>query len=192
MKVRLVGTGTRPLLMHNVRLASPLNPFAKQLKALNSKRVKTDEDRLAIARVEWEGGLYWSEGIGPYMPGANVFASLIGGARLLKAGKKVERGVDLTEVELPLLYRGPRGIADLWGNGESEYVDLRPVKVQTSRVDRCRPIFREWSFECELIVDPAVMEFDEFCAVAANAGQFEGLGDYRRLNGRYAVEVEQI
>jgi hypothetical protein len=192
MKVRLVGTGTRPMLMHNVQLASPLNKFAKQLKSLNSKRVKTDEDRLAIARVEWEGGLYWSEGLGPHIPGANVFASLIGGARLIKAGRKVERGVDLAELELPLIYRGPRDIPSLWGNGESEFVDVRPVKVQTSRVDRCRPIFREWSFETELVIDPAVMEFDEFVTVAQNAGQFEGLGDYRRLHGRYTVQVEQI
>lgn len=192
MKVRLTGTGTRPLLMHNVQLASPLNRYAKQLKALNSKRVKTDEDRLAIARVEWEGGLYWADAIGPYIPGANVFASLIGGARLIKAGRKVERGVDLAELELPLIYRGPRDIESLWGAGDSEYVDVRPVKVQTSRVDRCRPIFREWSFETELVIDPSVIEFDEFTTVCQNAGQFEGLGDYRRLHGRYAVQIEQI
>jgi hypothetical protein len=40
MKLRMTCTGTRPLLMHNVRLASPLDPYAKRLKALNSKKVK--------------------------------------------------------------------------------------------------------------------------------------------------------
>ena len=40
MKVRLTATGTRPLIMHNVRLASPLNPFAKKLKELNAKFTK--------------------------------------------------------------------------------------------------------------------------------------------------------
>ena len=110
MKVRLTGTGTRPLLVHNVRLASPLNAYAKRLKSLNSKRVKTDEDRLEIARTEWEGSLYHDEELGPYVPGPNLFASLIGGARLLKAGKKVERGVSVTDLYMPLLYRGPRDI----------------------------------------------------------------------------------
>jgi hypothetical protein len=192
VKVRLTGQGTRPLLMHNVRLASPLNPYAKQLKALNAKRVKTDEDRLEIARVEWEGGLYWMDGIGPYIPGPNLLASLIGGARLLKAGKKVERGVTVDGIEFPLIYRGPRDIDALWGGGESEYVDVRTVKVQTSKVDRCRPIFREWAFEAELLLDPKVIEPEEFRAVADNAGQFEGLGDYRRMFGRFNATVEAL
>jgi len=190
MKIRLTGKGTRPLIMHNVRLASPLNPYAKQLKALNSKRVKTDEDRLEIARVEWEGGLYWLEGIGPYIPGANLFASLIGGARLLKAGKKVERGVSVDGIEFPLIYRGPREIELLWNGGESEFIDVRPVKVQTSKVDRCRAIFRDWAFEADLTIDQKVLEIDEFRAVADNAGRFEGLGDYRRLFGRYEAAIE--
>jgi len=190
MKIRLTGKGTRPLIMHNVRLASPLNPYAKQLKALNSKRVKTDEDRLEIARVEWEGGLYWLEGIGPYIPGANLFASLIGGARLLKAGKKVERGVSVDGIEFPLIYRGPREIEPLWNGGESEFIDVRPVKVQTSKVDRCRAIFRDWAFEADLTIDQKVLEIDEFRAVADNAGRFEGLGDHRRLFGRYEAAIE--
>lgn len=192
MKVRLTGTGTRPLIMHNVRLASPLNSYAKQLKALNSKRVKTDEDRMEIARVEWEGGLYWDEAVGPYIPGPNLFASLIGGARLLKAGKKVERGVSVTDLVLPLVYRGPRDVETLWGGGESEYVDVRTVKVQTSKVDRCRPVFRDWAFEAELLLDPKVIELEEFRAVADNAGQFEGLGDYRRMYGRFSVRVDPL
>lgn len=192
MKVRLVGTGTRPLLMHNVRLASPLNAYAKKLKALNSKRVKTDEDRLEIARVEWEGGLYFDEAVGPYIPGANLFASLIEGARLLKAGKKIERGLSVTELVLPLIYRGPRDINSLWGNGESEHVDMQMAKVQTSRVERCRAIFREWSFEAELLLDPSIIEFAEFEAVANNAGAFSGLGDYRKLYGRYSVQVQLL
>lgn len=192
MKVRLTGKGTRPLIMHNVRLASPLNSYAKRLKALNSKRIKTDEDRMEIARVEWEGGLYWEPAIGPYIPGPNALASLIGGARLLKAGKKVERGVIVEGLEFPLIYNGPRDIESLWGDGESEYVDVRPVKVQTSRVDRCRAIFREWIFEAELTLDPKIIELDEFRTVAENAGRFEGLGDYRRLYGRYTAELEVL
>lgn len=192
MKVRLTGTGTRPLLVHNVRLASPLNAYAKRLKALNSKRVKTDEDRLEIARVEWEGSLYHDEELGPYIPGPNLFASLIGGARLLKAGKKVERGVSVTDLYMPLLYRGPRDIEEMWGNGESDFVDLRTVVVQRAKVDRCRPIFRDWKFEAEILLDPSVIELEEFTQVCQNAGQFEGLGDYRRMYGRYESEVERL
>lgn len=193
MKVRMTATGTRPLIVHNVQLASPLNAYAKRLKALNSKRVKTEEDRLDIARVEFEGSLYYDDTLGPYLPGPNLFASLIGGARLTRAGKKVERGLVVSDFMLPLIYRGPRDIEGLWAaGGSTEFVDLRSVVVQRQKVDRCRPIFRTWAVESELIVDPKVLELDELREIAKNAGQMEGVGDYRRAYGRYDVEIEQL
>jgi hypothetical protein len=192
VKVRLVATGTRPLILHNVQLASPLNRYAKELKRLNGKRVKTDEDRLEIARVEWEGSLYFDPEVGPYMPGPNVFRSLIGGARLTKAGKKIERGVMVTDLVLPLIYKGPRDIASLWGGGESEFVDVRTVVVQRAKVDRCRPVFRQWAVEAELLIDPKVIDFDELAECARNAGEMEGLGDYRLMYGRYSSEITRL
>jgi hypothetical protein len=178
--------------MHNVQLASPLNAYAKRLKAMNAKRVKTDEDRLEIARVEWEGSLYFEPEIGPFIPGANMFRSLINGARLTKAGKKIERGVMVTELVLPLIYKGPRDIPTLWGKGESEYVDVRTVVIQRSKIDRCRPVFRQWAFEADCLIDPKVIDFDEFAEVAANAGEMEGIGDYRLMYGRYSVAVTPL
>lgn len=192
MKVRISATGTRPLLMHNVQLASPLNAFSKRLKAMNSKRIKTDEDRLEIAHVEWEGSLYFEPEIGPYIPGPNVFRSLINGARLTKAGKKIERGVMVTELVLPLIYKGPRDLVGLWSNGESEYVDVRTVVIQRSKIDRCRPVFRTWAFEADCLIDPKVIDLDEFAEVAANAGEMEGIGDYRLMYGRYSATVTPL
>lgn len=192
MKVRLTAKGTRPLLMHNVRLASPLNAYSKQLKALNAKRNKTDEDRLAVARVEFEGSLYFDPEVGPYIPGPNLLASLVEGGRLTKSGKKIERGVNVDDLVMPLIYRGPRDVEALWGGGESEYVDLRTVVVQRSKVDRCRPIFREWAFEAEILLDSAVIDLDEFRDVSANAGGMAGIGDYRRLYGRFSTEIEAL
>jgi hypothetical protein len=192
LKIRMTCTGTRPLLLHNVQLASPLNPYAKKLKALNSKRTKTDEDRLEVARVEFEGSLYFDPQLGPYMPGQNLFRSLIGGARLIKAGKKIERGVVIADFMLPLIYQGPRDVEGLWGGGESEFVDIRPVTVQRNKVDRCRPIFRDWLVEADVIVDPKAIEYDEFREVARLAGEMEGLGDFRTMYGRFAVEVSEV
>lgn len=192
MKLRITATGTRPLLMHNVRLASPLNPYAKRLKALNAKRVKTDDDRFEIAHVEWEGSFYFDEEVGPYVPGPSVYRSLIDGARLTKAGKKIERGVTMADLVHPLIYKGPRDLVGLWGNGESEYVDIRTARVGTSKIDRCRPIFRSWGFESDVLIDPKVIDFDEFKEVATNAGEMAGVGDYRLMYGRYSVEVTRL
>lgn len=192
MKLRIVCTGTRPLLLHNVRLASPLNEHAKKLKALNSKRVKTDDDRLDIARAEFEGSLYWDEEIGPYLPAQNLYAALRNGARITKAGKKIERGLVITDFMLPLIYRGPRSVEGLWADGSSKFVDVRSVVVQRNKVDRCRPIFPEWTVEAGLMIDPKVLDLAEFIEVAENAGAMEGVGDYRQMYGRFSVEIEQL
>lgn len=126
------------------------------------------------------------------MPGANLFACLIAGARLTKAGMKVERGVSITTFQMPLIYQGPRTITELWAGGESEYVDVRSVVVQRSKVDRCRPIFRQWAIEAEILLDTAVIEPDEFCDIARNAGAMAGLGDYRRMFGRFEAVVSEL
>lgn len=189
MKIHLTCVGTRPLLMHNIRLASPFDPYARQLKALNSKRNKTEEDRMEVARVEFEGSLYYDEELGPYLPGGNLFMCLIHGGRQSKSGKKVERGIVVTDFQLPLLYDGPRTIPDLWGSGTSRYVDIRSVTVGGSKIDRCRPIFHQWSLETDLLLDPQFIELEEFERIAETSGLIAGLGDYRLLYGRFLTEV---
>lgn len=185
-------TGTRPLLLHNVRLASPLNPFAKEMKRLNAPRIKTDEDRMAMARVEFEGGLYFDDVLGPYIPGGNFLASIQEGAKIKRGGKKVERGVTILEFELPLIYRGPRTVEGLWNGGDSEFIDLRPVKVAQSRVDRCRPYFKDWQIQGTAIIDESVLEEAEFRDYVMLAGKMAGLGDFRKQYGRYTVEITEV
>lgn len=204
MKVRLTATGTRPLLMHNIRLASPLDSYTKELKRLNGKpsSKRTDEDRIEIAHVEWMGGLYHDGArefgksstmqIGPYVPASWIFKSLVEGARLTKAGKKIERGVTVVEMEHPLIYKGPRDLGGLWGDGASEYIDIRTAKVGMARVDRCRPVFKEWAFEAELFADPSVIDVEELEEIAGNAGTLIGVGDYRMLYGRYTSKIERL
>jgi len=195
MKVRLTMTGTTPLLLHNVQLASPLNPFAKKLKALNSKRNKTDEDRLEVARVEWEASWYWDEEQGPVLPTANIRRCLIDGARLTKSGKKVERGVTPLDYQVALNYSGPRDLDALWGKGVdgSPYVDLRPVVVMRSKVDRCRPkLGSGWSCVSDWLVDTTVIEADEFESIADTAGATQGVGDFRLSFGRFEATVQEI
>lgn len=51
LKIKIVGIS--PLLMHNGQTSDPLNRFSKQLKAVSSKRKKSDEDYEEMARIEW-------------------------------------------------------------------------------------------------------------------------------------------
>lgn len=190
MHLSVYATGTRPLLMHNVQLASPLNSYAKQLKALSSKKTKTEEDRIDMAHIEFLGSLYHDPDLGPYIPGTMIFANLIEGARVLKAGKKVERGVDVVELVNPLLYKGPRDPEELWA--DPNFVDMRSVRVTSSRVDRTRPIFHEWAVAFELLIDPEILDFEETERIIHNAGTLSGFGDYRKMFGRYRTKIEQL
>lgn len=195
MNVNLTVTGTRPLLMHNVQLASPMNPYAKQLAALNRAKkssTRTDEDRLEIARVEWEGGLYFDDAVGPYVPASWVFKTILEGARLGRRGPLIEGGLLVEEMVHPLLYDGPRNVAKLWGDGTSPFVDFRTVRVGQAKVDRCRPIFKDWSFEASLVVDPNVLDVSVLEEIATIAGKLKGIGDYRQQFGRFEVKIDQV
>lgn len=195
MQVLLTGKGTRKLFMHNVRLASPLDPFSKEMSRLNKAKPssrRTDEDRLELARVEWEGGLYHDTILGPYVPENWVFKSLLEGARSGRRGPKIEGGISIVNQAHPLIYDGPRDIEKMWDNGESVHVDFRTVRVGQAKVDRCRPVFPDWKFECEITVDPSVLDVDELRDIAEIAGKLKGLGDYRQLYGRYSVEIDRI
>lgn len=195
MLVKFIATGTRPLLMHNVQLASPMNPFAKKLAQLNRAKPsskRTDEDRMDIAAVEWEGGLYYDAVVGPYVPATWVFKTILEGARLGRRGQLIEGGLSVVEMVHPLIYSGPRDVAGLWGNGESEFVDFRTVRVGQAKVDRCRPIFNKWAFEAQLLIDPSVLDVAVLADIAAISGRLKGIGDYRQQFGRFDSQIERI
>jgi hypothetical protein len=186
-------TGTRPTLMHNARLANPMDPYAKAVAKLVAKpgKNRTDDDRMAIARADWEGGLYFDNELGPYFPAENVFQSFVEGGRLTRSGKKIERGIQfLGDIMLPLLYDGPRTLDEMWGDGiTSPFVDTRTVGQGQNRVVRTRPIFRHWGLEAEVAIDTLVIDPEEFERIVVTAGITAGLGDYRRHYGRYEAKA---
>lgn len=197
MKARLNITGVTPLMQHNVQLASPLNRYAKEMKRISGKRVKTDEDRLDLARIEFEGGLYLDADLGPIVQTQAIQKVLVEAARITKAGKKIERGVQPLGTVVKLEYRGPRTVDGLWNAGDggidSPFVDYRSVKVQQNRVDRCRPIFRDWSLTSEVWLDESLLDLDELVEIVDRAGSMVGLLEARTIGfGRFSAAVEEI
>lgn len=187
---RLTITGTAPLLMHNARLADPLNPATKALKKVTGKRQKTDEDHEEIARLEHAGSLYLDPDVGPYIPGQNIERALVDGARISKQGVKVQRGVFISTDVNPVGYKGPRDAAGLWA--DENFRHMASVKIGQSRTMRCRPIFREWAVEADGILDPSVIDLDSLEAIAVAAGQMVGLGDWRPRFGRFEASVVKL
>ena len=183
IKVRI--TGTRPLLMHSDKFADPLNPLTKAHKELTGKRKKTDEDHEAIAKSEWLGGLYIDEK-GPYLPGVNIEAAMIGGGKLSKLGTQLKRSVEVMDEKCHLEYDGPNSAEKLWDAG---FYDARSVKVQTARLMRYRPMFRQWACVVEVAYDPDSINREQVVKCLEDGGQYCGVGDYRPKFGRFTVEV---
>lgn len=183
-------TGAAPLLMHNAQLSDPLNRYVKEMKPISGKRNKTEDDHLAMARIEFMGGLYYDADLGPVMPAMNIEACLVEGAKRLKQGKNVERGLQIVDQVTPLAYSGPRDLEGLWGDGESEFIARHSVRVMTSRVMRTRPMFNNWALEVSGIYDEALLDEDMLNEICRNAGAFAGLGDWRPRFGKFTHTLE--
>lgn len=180
--------GTAPLLMHNTRLADPLDPIVREMKPIMAKRSrKTDEDREALAKLEYIGGLYFDPDVGPYLPGENVRQCLRGAAKRSRRGEKVQVGVLIPEIVNPLAYTGPREIEALWKDENFRTVDS--VVVERKRIMRTRPRFPEWALQVEIEFDPEVIDRTELEEFAHLAGSLVGIGDWRPVYGRFTAEL---
>lgn len=187
-RVTLVFKGTSPLLMHNVQLADPDNEFSKQIAEYTRKRKKTEEDRAAISRIEWMGGLYLGDG-GPVVPTQNVRKCLIQTGKITRQGTSVQRAFIPLGLEVPLKYDGPRKPSELIEI--PRFIHRAPAKVGTSTVIRTRPCFPEWEFAVEAEVMTDVLDLDDFTELVSRAGVVEGIGDGRSMGyGRFEATVK--
>lgn len=193
--------GASPLLMHNVQLADPLNPYARQLKELNNRKksLTVEEHAESMAAIEFEGGLYWDDEMGPYLPGFNLFKSIIEGGRMLKLGTAIDQAIVDYSERCRLLYSGGsremaaiKTTADLRAAG---YESRVPVKVGTAMVMRTRPQFPIWGCGIVLTYDPGIITADQLVEAANAAGAYKGVGDGRLKGygkGRYTVKIGKI
>ena len=203
IKIKIIGT--TPLLMHNDRTKDPLDIYSKAMKSLTSKKTKTDSDHAALARVEWESGLYLFDGE-IKLESDMLEACFRNGCKRNKGGEKFKNGVRIIEGQCPLSYDGPKisGIPAIESLEKdisllpipkldkfyAYYVDRRPVKVQKNSVMRTRPIFRKWSLECTLSVDFDIINEETVLLGCKEAGEYIGICE-RNVGhcGLFTVEI---
>lgn len=183
MDLQLEITGTAPLLMHNARLADPLDSMARDLKKVTSKTKKSEDDHAEMARLEFLGGLYYDPEVGPYIPGDNIFRALIDAGRKRKLGKKVIEAIFVTSNVNPVAYKGPRTPAELWSDGN--FTLRSSAKVGMQRVNRTRPQFTGWLTSARLYLDTDILDLDDLRDIVEIAGKLIGLGDWRPRYGRF-------
>ena len=186
--IKIKITGTSPLLMHSDKLANPLNPATKAHKELTGKRKKTDDDHLAIAKSEFLAGFYYSKDAGIYIPGQNLDATFLAGAKLQKMGTLWKRGALVMTDRAKLIYEGPKEPEKLWEI--PDFVDVRGVKVGTAKIMRYRPIFLDWSTSLEISFNPDVINLNEVKKAVSDSGALIGVCEYRPRFGRFSVEIQ--
>src|SRR5690554_34575 len=149
MDIKLELTGATPLLMHNISLADPDNPIVKEIATYTSKRKKTEDDRRAIERLEWFGGLYVEDGR-IVMPTGNIRKCIIQAGKITKQGTQVTRALQFTDMFVPLVYDGPEDPQELFLR--PEFHDRSAVGIGGKRTMRVRPKFPRWALVADAIL----------------------------------------
>lgn len=184
MKIRIELTGTSPLLMHNPRMVDPNFELNRQIKAITSKRKKTDDDHKSVERLEWYGGLYTEatkDGLMIVQPTSKIRKCIINAARINKAGRMMERALSFASLNVPLTHDGPKDIDAIFT--DSRFHSRLPVVIGGKRVMRVRPQFYPWALAADaLFIEDAGLNFDEFERIVEMAGLVERIGD-NRVNG---------
>ena len=187
MELGIELTGTTPLVMHNPRLADPLDAMSKEIAKISKKTRKTEDDHAELSRLEWLGGLYTDNGK-IVMPTANLRKCLVQTARAFKQGKQVERSVYFREQLTPILYQGPNDLQALYNTGL--FTDRASVVVSGKRIIRVRPKFSPWRIETDVIINESLINPEDFERILTLAGQVEGLCDARNIGfGRFEAEI---
>jgi len=183
-------TGISPILLSADKLADPLDPATIAHKALTSKRKKTEEDHLAIARSQWEGLLYWDDKLNVVLPTQNIRATMLNGAKMNKLGTQIKRGTIMLEDKVELNYGAKLTKDQLW---EGRYIDRRSVVVSNARVMAYRPRFIDWSAKFTIAYDESILDESDIVRSMQNAGSFVGIGGFRPEKsgtfGRFEVAI---
>lgn len=192
-------TGDSGLLMHNNRLANPLDKYTQLIKTKSGKRKKTIEDIMELARIEWEGGLYLHDGE-VKIPARAINKCFERGATKQKNGMRWKTGCmmdrDYYAVEYPNKIKIqeskeiPNPALDKFYEANNFQM---MVRVGTASLLRTRPLIEKWSITVGILFDGATMDRDGLVQAAKDAGRLVGLCEWRPEKGgqfgRFSVET---
>lgn len=177
--------GLTPLVTHNCELADRDGEFGSRLGEISSKQKKTAEDRAAMARIEFEGGLYWDDKLGPVLTDGNLLGMIVEGAKVNKLGKIMEAFVSISDPRTRIDYKGPRDIEGMW---KAHMWDRRPVSVDRKKIMRTRPMFKEWSVKFTALVEDDEVDPKNVVEAVRVAGKRCGIGERTKFRwGRFEV-----
>lgn len=196
LKVKWVGV--RPLIMHSAAMIDPDNAFVRQIDKLKKtlKQKKKDdfegkeEVRRQIERAEWEGAMYWNSNDGLFLPGDNIFACIIAGARKSKCGKQAEQAI-IPISDTPITTKSKtKNLDTMYSDPEFQlrYAVRIPPKTG-ARIMKVRPMAPTgWNLAFNVEYDKDILPTEDLKEAITNAGVLYGVGDWRPKFGRFNVE----
>jgi len=187
--VTIKWTGIRPLVMHNGLLADQTNPYTVEIRKIVKKGTKklTESDYERRDRLEWEGSLYWTDGIGPVVISDAIERVIQLGAQKSRVGKDVQAAVFCDEPEYKLEYKGPRTKDELY---EPTFILRKAVVVNKARIIRVRPRFAEgWNVTFTLEYDDTIINQKDILKASSDAGALIGLYDWHPKYGRFESQM---
>ena len=195
-------TGVSPLLQSNPRHHHPSDAIHKLMAPIQGKRMKTEEDHVALARFGFITSAHWAkenlkDGIeidsngnvlfdgfsDPYMP-ADMFKACVGeSSKALnnRMGSAYARGVQVLE-DLALDFDGPKDCNGMWdanmfrNDGGSRNGGKL---IWITRV--CLP--KGWQAKFNMICDSSQVELSVLEDMIRAAGKYIGAGSWRPANG---------
>lgn len=189
MELELTITGTKALLMHNGRLANPLDQYTRELKQLTAKRKKTDDDLIAIMRCEARGAAYETEDELLGVPVENVWRCLYDAAKAFKRGEDVKRSLSFDPVVEPLMVDGENVKVNEYLS-DIDNIHYVPVSVNRAKTMRARPIVKSgWTLTTRFDLLEDVLDPHDLVTVIERAGRLVGLCDWRPIYGTFTTEV---
>lgn len=189
-KLHITLNGTTPLIMHSPKCVNPLHPIAKQMKALTSKKKKSEADLEMISDLEWEAGVYWDDNIGLVIPNECLAATFLEGAKMNKNGSTFQKYVQVVDSLAALDIGEVQNYQKM--KVDPRFRDVRSVCVMRARVIRTRPRFNTWRCEFDIMYDENKIDTDVIAMAVENAGNYVGLCEMRKLGyGRFAAKIEE-
>jgi len=139
--------------------------------------------------VDAEKAAYRLEDGRLYQPAEHIFQAMRRAAsntRIQGQGKKTFK--DRVQGLLVITPEYIPHVADNGGPRKEYEIDSRPVRIQRARIVRHRPRLPEWRLKCQfLITDVSLLPVDVAETILIDAGNMQGIGDYRPRFGRFRV-----
>jgi hypothetical protein len=172
--------GIRPLIMHNGRMADPLNEYAQAKTKLKNgkKKITTDEFEKRMGEIDFDGSIYWSETIGLYLPSDNLQRMLLDGAKRLREGRNMSAVIVDEEFGAPIITRGHDSIEELKANKSLWF--RKACVIGKSKVMCTRPMIPTgWTCTFKIAIDTEIISVETVEEILMIAGRKVGLGDWR-------------